>query len=58
LWFQGRQDEISVDAASRSPGWITTDYNTQNSPSTFLTAGSPTPSAVAYIIPARTIIIF
>ncbi len=34
-YFAGTMDEARVASASRSAGWIATEYNNQNSPSTF-----------------------
>jgi cysteine-rich repeat protein len=34
-WYTGLFDEVRVASAARSAGWITTEYNNQNSPSTF-----------------------
>ena len=34
LPFNGILDEVRISSAVRSPGWITTEYNNQNSPST------------------------
>ncbi|PLX21402.1 hypothetical protein C0584_02715 [Candidatus Parcubacteria bacterium] len=36
--FEGRLDEIRVSNNLRSASWVETEYNNQNSPSTFLTA--------------------
>jgi len=38
--FPGLIDEVRVSVTARSAGWITTEYNNQNSPSTFHTLGS------------------
>lgn len=38
--FDGSIDEVRVSASSRSADWITTEYNNQSSPSTFITWGS------------------
>jgi len=39
-WWPGRIDEFSLSNTLRSADWITADYNSQNSPSTFYTVGS------------------
>ena len=39
-FFDGSMDEIKVRASYLSANWITTEYNNQNSPSTFYSAGS------------------
>ena len=38
--FDGTIDEVRVSNASRSAGWILTEYNNQNSPSTFYSVGT------------------
>ena len=38
--FDGTIDEARVSNASRSAGWVLTEYNNQNSPSTFYSVGS------------------
>jgi hypothetical protein len=37
-------DEVRISSVSRSAAWITTEYNNQNSPSTFYTVGGEEPS--------------
>ncbi|MDO8469698.1 MAG: DUF2341 domain-containing protein [bacterium] len=39
-YFPGRIDEIRLSSTTRSAAWILTEYNNQNSPSTFTTFGS------------------
>ena len=39
--FNGGIDEIRISNSARSSTWITTEYNNQNSPSTFYSVGSP-----------------
>jgi hypothetical protein len=39
-YLQGNIDEIRLSNVVRSADWITTEYNNQNSPSTFYTIGS------------------
>jgi hypothetical protein len=38
--FNGYLDEIKFSKTARSPGWITAEFNNQNSPSTFYAVGS------------------
>lgn len=38
--FNGNIDEVRVSNASRSVGWVQTEYNNQNSPSTFYSIAS------------------
>ena len=38
--YNGAIDEVHVAAGVRSQGWITTEYNNQSSPGTFITMGS------------------
>jgi hypothetical protein len=35
LYWQGRADEARLSSVARSADWIRTEYNNQNSPSTF-----------------------
>ncbi|MCF2136311.1 MAG: DUF2341 domain-containing protein [Candidatus Thorarchaeota archaeon] len=39
-YFNGILDELRVSLGSRSTGWMTTEYNNQNDPSTFYSVGS------------------
>lgn len=42
FWFAGRIDELRIASyVTRSAGWILTEYNNQNSPSTFYTISAP-----------------
>jgi hypothetical protein len=41
--FDGRLDEIRMSDVARSTSWINTEYNNQDSPSTFLTFGPEEP---------------
>ena len=43
----GDMDEIRFSSSVRSAGWVTTVYNNQSAPSTFLTAGSEEDEPVA-----------
>ncbi len=36
--YSGRIDEVRISASARSADWIKTEYNNQNSPSTFYTS--------------------
>jgi hypothetical protein len=38
--FVGQMDEVEISDSARSLDWINTEYNNQNSPSTFTTIGS------------------
>ena len=38
--FKGRIDEVRISNIARSTDWISTEYNNQNSPSTFYSVGS------------------
>ncbi|MDD1665936.1 MAG: LamG domain-containing protein, partial [Methanomicrobiales archaeon] len=38
-YVKGSFDELRISDIVRSPGWITTEYNNQNSPATFLSVG-------------------
>ncbi len=40
-FFSGAIDEVRVSNVARSAAWITTEYNNQNSPSTFYSVGAP-----------------
>lgn len=37
-FFNGRIDELRISSTARTSGWITTEYNNQNSPSTFFSS--------------------
>ena len=52
-YFSGTLDEVRVSNIDRSAGWIATEYNNQNSPSTFETFGSPlqVPENLLLLIP-------
>ena len=39
-YFDGRIDELRISSVARSSGWLTTSYNNQNSPATFISLGS------------------
>ena len=40
--FDGSIDEVRVSNISRSPGWVLTEFNNQNSPSAFYSVGTQT----------------
>ena len=40
-YFQGTLDETRISTATLSAGWIKTEYNNQNSPSTFSYLNNP-----------------
>ncbi|NNC95168.1 MAG: DUF2341 domain-containing protein [Chitinophagales bacterium] len=42
-FYDGGLDEVRSTTVSRSPDWILTEYNNQNSPSTFYTVTAETP---------------
>jgi hypothetical protein len=39
-FYTGGMDEVRLSTTARSAGWITTEYNNENSPSTFVSVGS------------------
>jgi hypothetical protein len=39
LWFFGKVDEVRISGVARSADFITTTYNNQSAPSTFITVG-------------------
>lgn len=41
IYFNGGLDEIQIASVARSSGWVTSDYNSQNSPQTFWSVGTP-----------------
>ena len=52
-YTNGTLDEVRMSNTSRSIGWISTEYNNQNSPSTFYTIGNEeTRFAKIYVDPA------
>ena len=59
--FNGDVDEVRICSTARSAAWITTEYNNQNSPGSFITMGSesspsatPTPTATPIATPTST----
>lgn len=47
-WYMnGVIDEVRISSVSRSAGWISTQYDNQNTPSTFLTIGSEETGSVS-----------
>jgi hypothetical protein len=53
-FFYGLISEAHVSTVARSAGWISTEYNNQNSPSSFYTASSPMPPNIATSAPIVT----
>jgi len=47
--FNGTMDEVRISNTSRSAGWIKTEYDNQNSPSTFYTVGAEEADSYPYI---------
>ncbi|MEE4214951.1 MAG: DUF2341 domain-containing protein, partial [Bacteroidales bacterium] len=39
-YFNGRMDEIRISSVAKSNQWVTTEYNNQNAPGTFMSFGS------------------
>jgi hypothetical protein len=39
LWYTGKLDEVRVSKTARSADWVKTEYNNQNSPSSFYALG-------------------
>jgi hypothetical protein len=39
-WFDGNLDEVRVSSTNRPAGWLSTQYNNQDSPATFYSVGS------------------
>jgi hypothetical protein len=57
FWPATYLDEVRLSSSTRSAAWITTEYNNQNSPGTFITMGSescatPTPTPTPTATPA------
>ena len=61
----GTLDEVRLSTIERNPNWVTTEYNNQSSPGTFITIGSescpsgtptptPTPTATPIVTPTST----
>jgi hypothetical protein len=49
-WWNGTVDEFRVSNTGRSAGWILTEYNNQNSPSTFYSVSSEEPTSYDYVL--------
>jgi hypothetical protein len=47
-YFTGDIDEVRISSIARTATWISTEYNNQNSPSTFYSVGSPSTSPFTY----------
>ena len=63
FWSATYLDEVRLSSSVRSPGWVTTEYNNQSSPGTFITIGSescptttptPTPTGTPIVTPTPT----
>jgi hypothetical protein len=52
-FFDGTIDEVRVSNIARSSGWIKTEYNNQNSPSTFYSVGSETLAPPTLVSPSN-----
>lgn len=50
-FFNGTIDEVRVSNTAKSADWVKASYNSQNSPSTFLTVGTPSGSSVRILQP-------
>jgi hypothetical protein len=48
-FFRGRMDETSISSCVHSADWIRTEYNSQASPSTFVTVGSESSFPVEWL---------
>ena len=53
FYFDGNVDELRISNTNRSAAWITTVYNNQNSPGTFIMMGSENALFSAIIDDAR-----
>jgi hypothetical protein len=51
--YNGTQQEISLATAERSAGWITADYNSQNSPSTYWSVSAASSPGSGYTVRHR-----
>lgn len=49
-FWDGLIDDVKVTATSRSAGWIATEYNNQNSPSTFTLAENQESENITYVL--------
>jgi hypothetical protein len=49
-------DEVRLSNTTRTTTWITTEYNTSNSPTSFLVAGTPGPPPGAAGVPTRSLL--
>jgi hypothetical protein len=50
-YFTGDIDEVRISSIARTATWISTEYNNQNSPSTFYSVGSP--STYDYVLKVK-----
>ncbi|WP_205943428.1 DUF2341 domain-containing protein [Pedobacter polaris] len=55
--FDGTMDEVRISNVSRSAGWILTEYNNQNNPSTFYSIGSEACQTIISQIPSSNLIL-
>ena len=53
-FFYGLISEARVSTVTRSAGWVSTEYNNQNSPSSFYTASTPMPQNILTSVAAAT----
>ena len=52
FFLTGGMDEVRISNTNRSACWVGTEYNNQNSPSTFYSEGSEEPLIAANLIQA------
>lgn len=50
-YFGGKMDEVRISNVLRSAQWLNTEYNNQNSPSTFMSVGSELPAGLSFPFP-------
>lgn len=50
-WMDGEIDEVRISNSVRSAAWVATEYENQNSPSTFYSVGAEVAGTVAPIVP-------
>lgn len=53
-YFNGSMDELFIESTARSSSWATSEYNNQNSPSTFYSVGAEQSSGTTYTLTATT----
>lgn len=49
-YFNGSMDDLFIESTARSSSWAASEYNNQNSPSTFYTVGTESSSSVSDVI--------